>query len=105
TRDRKRLVSFSVSYVAMVGALTLLFTGLTDGRLIENVFGLSVSGVSGPSLLLAPYRFVHLMVEVATTAWAIVPLVALAAWIAVKARLGSIYLVSLCIAFAVLLVV
>ena len=105
TRDRKRLVSFSVSYVAMVGALTLLFTGLTDGRLIENVLGLSVSGVSGPSLLLAPYRFVHLMVEVATTAWAVVPLVALATWIAVKERRGSIYLVSLFVAFAVLLVV
>jgi hypothetical protein len=104
-RDRNRLVSFSLSYVVAVGTLMLLFTGLTQGRMTENVFGLSVSGVTGPSVLLAPYRFVHLLVEVATTAWAIVPLVALAAWIAVKARLGSIYLVSLFVAFAVLLVV
>ena len=104
-RDRKRLISFSVSYVAMVGALTLLFTAMTEGRMTENVFDLSVSGVTGPSVLLAPYRFVHLLVEVATTAWAVVPLVALAAWIAVKARLGSIYLVSLFVAFVVLLVV
>jgi hypothetical protein len=105
TRDRKRLASFSVAYVVMVGTLTLLFTGLTEGRIMENVFGLSVSGITGHSLLLAPYRFVHLMVEVATTAWAAVPLVALATWIAMKERRGSIYLVSLYVAFAVLLVV
>jgi hypothetical protein len=104
-RDRNRLISFSVAYVVAVGTLTLLFTGLTEGRMMENVLGLSVAGVTGPSVLLAPYRFVHLLVEVATTAWAIVPLVALAAWIAVKERLGSIYLLSLFVAFAVLLIV
>ena len=71
----------------------------------ENVLGLSVSGITWHSVLLAPYRFVHLMVEVATTAWAVVPLVALAAWVAVKERRGSIYLVSLFVALAVLLVV
>jgi len=105
TRDRKRLALFSVSYVGLAGTLTLLFTALTDGRMAENVLGLSVSGISGSSVLLAPYRFVHLMVEVATTAWAVVPLVALATWVAVKERHNSIYVVSLFIVFAVLLVV
>jgi hypothetical protein len=104
-RDRKRLATFSVAYVVLTVTLTLLFTGLTQGRMLENVLGLSASGITWHSVLLAPYRFFHLMVEVATTAWAVVPLVALAAWIAVRERRGSIYLVSLFVAFAVLLVV
>ncbi len=106
TRDRKRLALFSVAYVVLAAGLLLLFTGITDGRMLENVFGLSASGVTGlRSVLLSPYRLVHLMVDVATTAWAVVPLVALAAWIALKERRSSIYLVSLFCALAVLLVV
>jgi hypothetical protein len=106
SRDRRRLALFSAAYVGTAGGLLLLFATLTEGRIIDNVFGLSTAGITGlRSLLVAPYRFAHLMVDVAITAWAVVPLVALAAWIKVKRGRDSIYLVALVCALAVLLVV
>jgi hypothetical protein len=105
-RDRKRIPAFAVAFVATAGALLALFTVITDGRILENVFGLSTSGVSGlRSILLTPYRFVHLMVDQMTTAWAVVPLVGLAAWVSMRSRAASIWLVSLLCAVAVVLVV
>jgi hypothetical protein len=105
-RDRKRIPAFALAFVATAGALLALFTVITDGRVLENVFGLSTSGVSGlRSILLTPYRFVHLMVDQMTTAWAVVPLVGLAAWMSMRSRAASIWLVSLLCAVAVVLVV
>jgi hypothetical protein len=45
--------------------------------------------------LVAPYRFVHLLIGDATTAWAVAPLAVLAVWMAVRERQISLYLVSL----------
>ena len=56
-------------------------------------------------MLLTPYRFVHLIVDVAATAWAVVPLVALAGWISLRRRSASIYVLSLVCALVVTLVV
>jgi hypothetical protein len=104
-RDRKRLAWFVVAYGSIAGGLLLLFAGVTDGRIFENVFGLAATGVTGPrSVMLSPYRFVHLMVEDATTAWALLPMAGLAGWFAVKEHYGWIYLLSLLFALAVLLV-
>jgi hypothetical protein len=106
TRDRRRLVSFSGAYVAFSGALLLLFVGISDGRLLENVFGLSTSGITGlRSFVVAPYRFVHLLLGDATTAWAVAPLAVLAAWMAVRERQISVYLVSLICASGVVVAV
>jgi hypothetical protein len=105
-RDRKQLALFSSAYVVISGALLLLFISLSGGRLVENVFGLSTSGITGlRSILLAPYRSMHLLVGEATAAWAVIPLAGLAAWVAIKDRRGSIYQVSLLCATAVVLVV
>jgi hypothetical protein len=105
-RDRKQLALFSSVYVMLSGGLMLLFTGVSDGRLIENVFGLSASGITGPrSVLLAPYRLMHLLVGETAAAWAVIPVAGLAAWVAVQERRGSIYLVSLLCASAVVLIV
>lgn len=105
-RDRRRLVVFLVAYVGIAGSLVLLFTILTQGRMLENVLGLSTSGITGlRTVLLTPYRFVHLIVDVATTAWAVVPLVALACWISLRRRSASIYVLSLVCALVVTLVV
>jgi hypothetical protein len=106
TRDRKRLVVFSGGYIIFSGVLFLMFVGVSDGRMLENVFGLSTSGITGlRSVLVAPYRFVHLMVGDATSAWAVVPLAILAAWIAARDRKSSLYIVSLVCASSVVLVV
>jgi hypothetical protein len=105
-RDRKQLAVFSSAYVILSGALLLLFIGVSGGRLVENVFGLSVSGITGPrSVLLAPYRLMHLLVGEATPAWAVIPLAGLAAWFAIKDQEVSIYQVSLLCASAVVLLV
>jgi hypothetical protein len=105
-RDRRRLAAFTAAHVVFVGTLFLLFMAITDGRVVENVFGLSTSGVTGlRSVLVAPYRFFHLMVDVAITGWAVVPLVALAGGVALKHRAGSIFIMSLVCALAVVLVV
>jgi hypothetical protein len=105
-RDRKRLAAFVIAFIVTSGMLLLVFTVISDGRIFENVFGLSTSGITGlRTLLLTPYRFVHLMVDQMTTAWAVIPLVGLAAWTSVRSRAGSIWLVSLLCALAVVLVV
>ena len=105
-RDRRRLVVFLAAYVGIAGSLVLLFTILTQGRMLENVLGLSTSGITGlRTVLLTPYRFVHLIVDVAATAWAVVPLVALACWISLRRRRPSIYVLSLVCALVVTLVV
>lgn len=104
-RDRRRLAWFAVAYGIFASCLLLLFAGVTDGRILENVFGLAATGVTGiRSVVLSPYRLAHLMVEDATTAWALLPMAGLAGWFAVRERYGSIYLLSLLFALAVLLV-
>jgi hypothetical protein len=105
-RDRKRLAWFSVAYVCLAGGLLLAFAGITQGRIFENVFGLATTGITGlRSVVLSPYRLAHLMVQEATTAWAVFPIAGFAGWLALKERRASIYLLSLVFALAVLLVV
>ena len=105
-RDRRRLAVFLVAYAGIAGSLVVLFTILTQGRMLENVIGLSTSGITGlRTVLLTPYRFVHLIVDVSATAWAVVPLVALAVWISLRRRSASIYVLSLVCALVVTLVV
>jgi hypothetical protein len=105
-RDRKLLAWFSGAYVAFVGVLVLFFAGVTDGRILENVFGLSTSGITElRSILVAPYRLLHIMVAEATAAWALLPAAALAIWAAAKERSVSLYVLSLVAAAVVLIVV
>jgi hypothetical protein len=104
--DRRRLLWFLAAYAALVGALLGLLGVVTDGRIFENVFGLSTAGLGGPGWLLrGPNVLVHLLVEQATAAWALLPVAAIAAWLAVVQRRVSIYLVSLACCLAVLVVV
>jgi hypothetical protein len=105
-RHRRRAAWFSVAYLGFAGASLLAFTAITDGRIIENVFGLSASGIAGVrSLIVAPYRFVDLMVTHATPAWALLPLAAYGGWLAVKKGWFSIHLIALLCAAVVLVLV
>jgi hypothetical protein len=104
--DRRRLAWFVAAYGAFATVLLLLFIAASDGRILENVFGLSTAGVQGVgSILRAPYFLVQLLVEQATGAWALLPAVAVAAWLAVRERRPTIWLVSLACCVGVLLVV
>lgn len=104
-RDRRKLWWFLGTYAGSSAALLLAFVAASDGRILENVVGLAASGVGVSSIVLAPYRFVHLIVADAATAWAIAPIAGVAVWLAVRERRSSIYALSLPIALVVLLVV
>jgi hypothetical protein len=103
-RDRRRLVVFVAAYMSLAVALLGILIWITEGRLLVNVFGLSTAGITGPrSIALAPYRFLHLVVQEATPMWAVAPLAALGL---LGTRRGwSIYVVSLAVSLLVVLVV
>jgi hypothetical protein len=104
--DRRRLAIFAAAYGSFAASLLLLFVAASDGRILENVFGLSTAGVQGVgSVVRAPYFLVQLLVEQATAAWVLLPAVAVAGWLAVRERRPSIWLVSLLCCLGVLLVV
>jgi hypothetical protein len=104
--DRRRLVWFLAAYAALVGGLLAVLGAVSDGRIFENVFGLSTAGVTGAgSLLRGPTALLRLLVVEATGAWALLPAAAFAAWLAVRRRNVSIYVVSLACCLLVLVVV
>jgi hypothetical protein len=104
--DRRRLAWFAATYAAIATALLVLFIAASDGRILENVFGLSTAGVQGAgSMVRAPYLLVRLLVEQATGAWALLPAVTVAAWLAVRERQPTIWLVGLLCCLGELLVV
>jgi hypothetical protein len=104
--DRRRLAWFVLAYGALVGGVLAVLGAVSDGRIFENVFGLSTAGMTGTgSLLHGPSALLRLLVEEATTAWALLPVAAVAAWLAIRQRQVSIYVVSLACCLLVLVVV
>jgi hypothetical protein len=104
--DRRRLVWFLSAYGALVGGLLAILGAVSDGRIFENVFGLSTAGVTGAgSFLRGPTALLRLLVDEATAAWALMPAAAVATWLAVRRRNVSIYVVSLACCLLVLVVV
>jgi hypothetical protein len=105
-RDRRRLLWFTTAYVGFAGVALLIFIAISDGRIVENIFGLSASGITGPrSLFVAPWRLVDVFVSHAPAAWALLPFIGFVTWRALKERAASIYLTSLVCALGILIVV
>ena len=104
-RDRRRLAWFAASYVGASLAIGVAFLAASDGRMVENVVGLATSGVDAGSIVVAPYRLIHLLVADATPAWAMLPIAGVVAWLAVNDRRPTIFVLSLTLALLVLLVV
>ncbi len=105
-RDRRRLGWFAAAYAAlavvMLGGLLLA----TNGRLLDNVVGLSTAGVSGlGGVISAPFRAFQLTVEQATTGWALLPVALLALGLAWRRDDLSVEHLGLPAAAAILLVV
>jgi hypothetical protein len=104
--DRRLLAWFIAASGFLVGGLAALFAAVTDGRIFQNVVGLSAAGVQGPgSVLRAPYFLLQLLVEQATGAWVLLLAAAVAGWLAVQERRATIWLVALVCCVGVLLVV
>jgi hypothetical protein len=104
--DRRRLGWFLVPYGVFAAVLLGFFGAVTDGRFFVNVFGLATAGVQGPgSLLRGPYFLVHLLVQQALAAWALLPVAAAGFWLARAERRVSLYQLSLICCLVVLVVV
>jgi hypothetical protein len=104
--DRRRLLWFVAAYGVLAGVLLAFFGAVTDGRFFVNVFGLSTAGMQGPrSLLRGPYFLVHLLVQQALAAWALLPVAAVGFWLARAERRFSLYQLSLVCCLGVLVLV
>jgi hypothetical protein len=105
--DRRRMRQFLLAYVGITAALLGILTAVTDGRLVENVFGLSTAGITGPAgPLTSPYRLLHLLVTDALAVWLLLPLaLALAGVVALRRRPLDPWQLSLLAALVILLVV
>jgi hypothetical protein len=104
--DRRRMRDFIAAYigstVVLLGALTIV----TEGRFLENVFGLSAAGVTAPGLLLSsPYRLLHLLMAEAPGTWFLLPFALLVVGIAARRRSVGPWELSLVAALLILLVV
>jgi hypothetical protein len=106
TCDRRRMGQFLVAYAAIIAVLLGTLTAVTHGRLVENVFGLSTAGITGPvGLLSSPYRLLHLLVTDALAAWLLLPLGLALVWAALWRRSVDPWQLALLAALAILLVV
>jgi hypothetical protein len=103
--NRRRLVVFCSAYVGFVVGLLGIFALLSQGRLFQNVFGLSGAGLSGVGpFLRSPYRFFHEAIPQAMAGWVLVPLVVGGVWWSLHQRKLSIWVLSLGCYAAVLMV-
>ena len=106
TGQLRRLTWFLTACAAFVGALLLVFAVASQGRIFENVLGLSTAGVENVrSVLRAPYILLRLLVEQATGTWVLLPWAAVAAWFALRDRQPTLWLVGLACCLGLLLVV
>jgi hypothetical protein len=104
--DRRRLRHFLAAYAGLTGLLLAVLTAVTGGRLLENVFGLSGAGLTGPgSVLSSPYRLLHLLVDEAPGLWLLLPLGLAVTGAALRGRRPDPWQLSLVAALLVLLVV
>jgi hypothetical protein len=106
TSDRRRLRHFAVAYVGFTAMLLGILVAISGGRLVENVFGLSGAGLTGPGgVLTSPYRLVHLLVGEALGTWVLLPLALVVVGLALRRRSVDPWQLSLIAALLVVLVV
>ena len=104
--DRRRLRHFAIAYVGMTAVLLGTLAVVTGGRFVDNVFGLSASGVTGiPALVTSPYRLLHLIVGEALGVWLLLPIALALVGMAFRRRSAGPWQLSLVAALVILLVV
>jgi hypothetical protein len=104
--DRRRLLAFAVAFPAITLALVGLANVVSEGRLLENLAGLSGAGIQGASTLLtSPFRLLWDVVKLEPAAWALLPLAVSGALFARSADDISIYHIGLAAALCILLIV
>jgi hypothetical protein len=100
------LALFGAVYGLVAAGLFGVFTAVSQGRIVDNLLGLSIAGIDGPTdFARAPYILVRLMVEQATGAWVLVPVAAIGAWLGWPGRQQTLWPISFAMCLIVLLVV
>jgi hypothetical protein len=106
TSDRRRLRHFVVAYVGFTAILLGILVAISRGRLVENVFGLSGAGLTGPGgVLTSPYRLAHLLVGEALGTWMLLLLALVVVVLTLRRRSVDPWQLSLVAALLVVLVV
>jgi hypothetical protein len=106
TSDRRRTRLFVIAFLGMTAVFLAILTAVTDGRFIDNVFGLSTAGVTGiAGLVTSPYRLAHLIVAEALGVWLLLPIALVLVGMAARRRSVDPWQISLVAALVILLVV
>jgi hypothetical protein len=104
--NRRRLALFCTSYIVLVVGLMAAFYLMSEGRIVDNVFGLSLAGVAGPGAALdSPTRLLRILFLDTPALWVFLPMAVLAAAASVAERDVSIYEIAFMCQLPILLVV
>jgi len=77
--DRRRSARFLMIYVIAAAGVFGVAAIASEGRIVTNVLGLAGAGIQGPSsLVVAPYRFLTLLIQEALAAVVLLPLAVVA---------------------------
>jgi hypothetical protein len=105
-RDRRRLLPYVASFVALLAVSLAAFQMASQGRMLENLRGLTFAGVSGVGALRqSPINLVWQLASFATATWALVPLAVVGAAASVGRRDAEIFYICLLCETAIMLVV
>jgi hypothetical protein len=105
TRRRWRLLGgFFAAFLLPAALLFAIFYDLSEGRVVDNVLGLSGAGVGSPksAVLDASRQLTLVFGEDALAIWPLVPLAFVSVVLGVRRKSPSIFHFSFCVAFLVL---
>ncbi len=104
--DRRRLILFCVSCALFTAGGLAAFHFASGGRMFQNLFGLSTSGMTGAeALIISPVRILWHLFEKAPLAWALLLPAGIGALVAARQRSVSIYHVAMVFAAGLLVVI
>ena len=105
-RDRRRAVVFAATVAGLTAAGFLVFVAASDGRIVENVFGLAAAGITSPlSLVRGPYRMLQTLVEQVATVWLVLPAALAAVAVTLRRRVIDLDHAAFVVATAIAAVV
>ncbi len=104
-QDRRQLAYFCATWFAIVVVGGFLFDVATDGRMTENLFGVTTSNIGGVSMLLrSPGKLSYLMNDTALSAFIGVPIVLLGIVRSLNLRRITIFQLAWLASFAIILI-
>lgn len=104
-QDRKQLAYFCATWATIVILGGVAFDAATDGRMTENLFGVTTSNIGGmKSVLGTPGKLSYLMIDTALSAYVSVPIVMLGIVRSLNLRRITIFQLAWLASFLIILV-